>query len=110
MSCTDMIATLAPDMASTADAHDATALRIRAVIAQELEGIAVILEAIGEQLCGDPQIVKMHLAALQSIDELCQRHQNLARTLRAEDMESAVNGITLDSLRARLVAALAQKA
>lgn len=86
---------------------DAAERKIRAVIAQELDGIAAVLETIGVQLCSDPHVVKTHLAALQSIDELCQRHQNLGRTLRAENMDSAVSGITLDSLRARMVAALA---
>ncbi len=39
---------------------------------------------------------------LQSIDEICQRNENLSRTLRAHDMVSEAGAITLETLRMRL--------
>jgi hypothetical protein len=39
---------------------------------------------------------------LQAIDEVCQRNENLARTLRSPDMVAEADTITLESLRLRL--------
>lgn len=75
---------------------------MRALIADELDRIRQVLEDMGLQLCGDPEIVRSHMNVLQSIDEVCQRHENLARTLRAPDMVSEANSITLETLRLRL--------
>lgn len=75
---------------------------MRALIADELERIRQVLEDMGLQLCGDPEIVRSHMNVLQSIDEICQRHENLARTLRAPDMVSEAGAITLETLRLRL--------
>lgn len=108
MSCTDVIRTQAPDIDQSPGTSEAAEMKIRALISQELAGIAAILETIGDELCSDPHVVRMHISALQSIDELCQRHHNLGRMLSAKDMESAVNDITLESLRVRMVAAIAE--
>jgi hypothetical protein len=75
---------------------------MRALIADELDRIRQSLEDMGLQLCADPEIVCSHMNVLQSIDEVCQRHENLARTLRAPDMVSEANAITLETLRLRL--------
>ena len=75
---------------------------MRALIADELERIRKLLEDMGLQLCADPEIVRSHMNVLQSIDEICQRHENLARTLRASDMVSEAGTITLETLRLRL--------
>lgn len=75
---------------------------MRALIADELDRIRQVLEDMGLQLCGDPEIVRSHMNVLQSIDEVCQRHENLARTLRAPDMVTEANSITLETLRLRL--------
>ncbi len=75
---------------------------MRALIADELERIRKLLEEMGLQLCADPEIVRCHMNVLQSIDEVCQRHENLARTLRAPDMVSEAGAITLETLRQRL--------
>ncbi len=80
---------------------------VRALVADELDQIRVVLEEMGVQLCCDPEIVRSHLGALQTIDELCQRNENLARTLRASDMASEAALITLESLRARMQSGLA---
>jgi hypothetical protein len=75
---------------------------MRALIADELERIRQVLEDMGLQLCADPEIVRSHMNVLQSIDEICQRNENLARTLRAPDMVSEAGSITLETLRLRL--------
>ncbi len=75
---------------------------MRALIADELERIRKLLEDMGVQLCADPEIVRGHMNVLQAIDEVCQRHENLARTLRAPDMVSEAGAITLETLRLRL--------
>lgn len=75
---------------------------MRALIADELDRIRQVLEDMGLQLCGDPEIVRSHMNVLQSIDEVCQRHENLARTLRAPDMVAEAGAITLETLRSRL--------
>jgi hypothetical protein len=75
---------------------------MRALIADELDRVRLVLEDMGLQLCGNPEIVRAHMNVLQSIDEVCQRHENLARTLRAGDMVTEASKITLESLRLRL--------
>jgi hypothetical protein len=82
---------------------------VRSLIADELDRISAALEDMGVQLCCDPQIVLGHLAMLQTIDELCQRNENLARTLRADDMVAESASITLDSLRTRLQSAVVER-
>jgi hypothetical protein len=82
---------------------------VRALIADELDRIRTVLEDMGERLCEDPEIVSSHHYALQTIDELCQRNENLARTLRADDMVAQSGAITLESLRMRLQAALSER-
>jgi len=83
---------------------------VRTLIADELDCIRRALEEMGVQLCADPAVVCSHLIALQRIDELCQRHENLARILRAEDVATEAAGVTLESLRLRLQPALARQA
>jgi hypothetical protein len=75
---------------------------MRALIADELDRIRHVLEDMGMQLCTDGNIVRGHMNVLQAIDEVCQRHENLARTLRSPDMVSGAGAITLESLRLRL--------
>ncbi|MBT2188382.1 hypothetical protein [Sphingobium nicotianae] len=84
-------------------------LVVRALIADELDRIRETLEEMGVQLCCDPEIVRSHFGALQTIDELCQRNENLARTLRAGDMAQETALITLESLRTRMQSALAER-
>jgi hypothetical protein len=79
---------------------------MRTVIADELERIRELLEKMGMGLCADPQIITGHMDALQTIDELCQRNENLSRTLRAADMVAEAGNITLESLRVRIGDAL----
>ena len=89
-------------------AHPDDAL-VRGLIADELDRIRVVLEDMGVELCSDPAIVRGHLDVLQTIDEICQRNENLARTLRAGDMVAETATITLESLRTRLQSALSDR-
>ena len=75
---------------------------LRSLIADELDRIRQVLEDMGMQLCGDPEIVRSHMNVLQSIDEICQRNENLGRTLRSGDMIAEAGNITLETLRVRL--------
>lgn len=82
---------------------------VRALIADELDRIRAVLEDMGMQLCGDSEIVRSHMNVLQSIDEVCQRNENLARTLRSPDMVSEAHSITLETLRVRLQEAIFER-
>lgn len=82
---------------------------LRALVADEFDQIRQLLEDMGLQLCSDPEMVTRHMNVLQSIDEICQRHENLARTLRAEDMVAEASAITLESLRLRFQDAIYER-
>lgn len=76
---------------------------ICALVARELDVIRGKLEDMGANLCNEPIFVTQYCDTLQAIDELSQRHENLARLLRSADMEAAIDSITLESLRNRLL-------
>lgn len=79
---------------------------VRALVADELDRVRVALEELGMRLCADPAVVRDHMVVLQGLDEIAQRNENLARTLRAKDMVSEAAGITLDSLKGRFLEAI----
>lgn len=76
---------------------------ILTLIASELDSIRGALEEVAAQFCSDIRIVQTHGELLQSIDELAQRHENIARLLRTRPMEGAIDAITLESLRNRML-------
>ncbi|MET0137329.1 MAG: hypothetical protein ABW192_02985 [Sphingobium sp.] len=76
---------------------------ILGLVADELDAIRGALEEVAAEFCSDIRIVQMHGELLQSIDELAQRHENIARMLRTRPMESAIDLITLESLRNRML-------
>ncbi|CAN5194897.1 hypothetical protein BH10PSE13_BH10PSE13_25050 [soil metagenome] len=76
---------------------------ILALIAAELDDVRGAMEEVAAQLCADIRIVQQHGELLQSIDELAQRHENLARVMRCRPMEGAIDAITLESLRNRML-------
>jgi hypothetical protein len=82
---------------------------MRALVADELDRIRSVLEEMGMQLCADPDMVRRHMNVLQSVDEICQRNENLARTLRATDMISEAGAITLETLRLRFEGAISER-
>lgn len=70
-------------------------------IAEELDLLHRDVEQVGAALCADPALAREHMALLQRLDEIGQRHHHLATVLRAADPEAAVNGIGLDRLAGR---------
>jgi hypothetical protein len=76
---------------------------ILGVIAAELDLLRGAMEDVASALCSDVRIVQAHGELLQSIDELAQRNENLARVMRARPMEGAIDAITLESLRNRML-------
>lgn len=82
---------------------------ILALIAGELDAIRGALEDVAAQFCADVRIVQQHGELLQSIDELAQRHENLARVMRCRPMEGAIDAITLESLRNRMLDGVTDK-
>jgi uncharacterized protein YPO0396 len=73
------------------------------LVASELDAIRGALEEVAAQFCSDVRIVQAHGELLQSIDELAQRHENIARVLRSDPMELALDTITLESLKNRML-------
>ncbi|MCE7797445.1 hypothetical protein LWE61_12860 [Sphingobium sufflavum] len=76
---------------------------ILSLVAGELDIIRGALEEVAAAFCSDIRIVQTHGELLQSIDELAQRHENIARLLRSRPMEGAIDMITLESLRNRML-------
>lgn len=83
--------------------HGAIEDMIRALIASELDAIRDALDDLGTDLCMHPVIIEHFTHTLQSLDELAQRNENLARLLRSDVMAPAIPRITLESLRSRLL-------
>jgi hypothetical protein len=75
------------------------------LIADEMDLARDALESVITALCADNEIVERHLVTLQAIDEISQRHENLARLLRSARTDADLASISLDSLRMRLMAA-----
>lgn len=76
---------------------------ILGLIAGEMDDTRRAMEDVTVALCGDARIVQQHGEFLQSIDELAQRLENLARVMRSRPMEGAIDAVTLESLRNRLL-------
>ncbi len=79
---------------------------VRALVANELDALRAKLEDVGVELCLNADVAARHGPSLQGIDELAQRSQNLAMVLRADAMEGAIEAITLESLKERLLDAV----
>lgn len=94
--------------AADGDASSSGERALRSIIADEIDSARGGLEALVSALCADSHVVGKHLPLLQSIDEISQHYENLAQLLRSEDMTEQVATITLDSLRNRMMRAIAQ--
>ena len=81
---------------------------VAALVANELDAVRNALEDIGMHLCSDMAILQQYGELLQGLDELAQRNENLARLLRSSAMEPAIDAISLESLRNRLLNGVAQ--
>ena len=75
-------------------------LRLR--LAEELEYARRMLDAMGDQLTADMNVVMRHAVALQSVDIVGQMLGHIAAVTRSSDPERAVNRIGMCELKARL--------
>ena len=71
-------------------------------IAEELDLVIRQLGDIGDVLAEDPILLSRHTAQLQSIDLMQQVLGHLGRVVASADKATAVDGITLTALNARL--------
>ena len=86
---------LPPGLVPTDDA-----LRLR--LAEELEYARRMIEAMGDTLSADPQLVMRHMVSLQSIDIVGQILGHVASVIRSSDPAEAVERIGMSELRGRL--------
>ena len=71
-------------------------------LAEELEYARRILDAMGDELSGDPGVVVRHMTSLQAVDIIGQMLGHLATVIRCNDPEAAVERIGMCELKARL--------
>ncbi|OQW44479.1 MAG: hypothetical protein A4S12_03435 [Proteobacteria bacterium SG_bin5] len=74
-------------------------------IGAQLNRLATEIEALGEVLCADPELMQRNLTTLQAIDAIAQQQNCLARIVTAEAMEQAVAECSFAELKERLLAA-----
>jgi hypothetical protein len=71
-------------------------------LAEELEYARRMIEAMGDALSADPQLVMRHMVALQSVDIAGQILGHIANVIRSSDPGGAVELIGMCDLRGRL--------
>jgi len=81
-------------------AHVPTSLDRR--LAGELDHARAMLEAMGDQLAFDRQVVAEHAQALQAVDIVGQMLGHIANVVRADDRRIAIDRIGMCELKARL--------
>ena len=77
------------------------ALKVR--LGEELDYVRRMLEALGDQLSGDPILIRRHAVALQSLDIVGQILGHVGTVVRSSDPHTAVEDIGMGDLRARLM-------
>ena len=75
-------------------------LRLR--LAEELEYARRMLDAMGDELTADMNVVMRHAVALQSVDIVGQMLGHIAAVTRSSAPERAVNNIGMCELKSRL--------
>ena len=88
-----------PRAAPATDRVDTLQVRL----GEELDYIRRMLEALGEQLSGDPILIRRHAVALQSLDIVGQILGHVGNVVRSSDPHAAVEDIGMGDLRARLM-------
>ena len=71
-------------------------------LGEELDYVRRLLDILGDQLSGDPILLRRHSVALQSIDRMGQILGHVGRVIRSSDPNSAVQDIGISDLKARL--------
>lgn len=72
-------------------------------IGEEVAAIQRLIEAVGDSLSDDPLMLARHANHLQSLQSASEVLNQLARVLQASNVEAAVESVTLQALRARLL-------
>lgn len=72
-------------------------------IAEELAYVCRLLGAVGEELADDPIILQRRGRALQNFDAACQILAHLGAIVASGDRAAAVDAVTLEELRTRLL-------
>lgn len=67
-------------------------------IAAVLEGLAQEIAALGHELCDDPDLLARHMRELQRFDRIAQFHRELARVLRADCHQTALDRLRMEEL------------
>ena len=71
-------------------------------VAEELEYARRMIEAMGDALAADPQLVMRHAVSLQSVDIVGQMLGHLAAVVRSSAPQRAVDRIGMTELKSRL--------
>ncbi len=71
-------------------------------LAAELDHARAMLEAMGDQLAFDGQVVAEHGQALQAVDIVGQMLGHIANVVRADDRRIAIDRIGMCELKAKL--------
>jgi hypothetical protein len=71
-------------------------------LGEELDYVRRLLDIMGDQLSGDPILLRRHSVALQPIDRMAQILGHVGRVIRSSDPNSAVADIGMSDLKARL--------
>ena len=72
------------------------------LLAEELDHACRMLEAMGDELALDHQVVTEHAIALQAVDIVSQMIGHIANVVRAEDRPAAVERIGMCELKTKL--------
>lgn len=71
-------------------------------LGEELDYVRRMLDALGDQLAGDPILIRRHAVALQSLDIVGQILNHVGNVIRSSDPKFTVEDIGMSDLRARL--------
>ena len=74
-------------------------------VGAQLSRLATEIEALGEVLCSDVEMMQRNLTTLQAIYAIAQQQNCLARIVTAYPMEQAVAECSFAELKQRLLAA-----
>lgn len=74
-------------------------------VGAQLARLASEIEALGEVLCSDVEMMQRNLTTLQAIDAIAQQQICLSRIVTAEAMDRAVAECSFAELKERLLAA-----
>lgn len=67
-------------------------------VADVLENLAHEIEALGHDLCGDPELLARYIGELQRFDRIAQFQRELAGLLRADCHRTALSKLRMDEL------------